>query len=109
MCFVTIVFFFFKQKTAYEIGTGDWSSDVCSSDPVAVESGVYAIANLVELLTGGDPRKVLFDTKQMRQHLSRCFSSQKFESFPKQSSPVARTSDKDTYRAIEVNFTSQKY
>ena len=27
-----ILFFFFKQKTAYEIGTGDWSSDVCSSD-----------------------------------------------------------------------------
>ena len=27
-----IIFFFFKQKTAYEIGTGDWSSDVCSSD-----------------------------------------------------------------------------
>ena len=26
------LFFFFKQKTAYEIGTGDWSSDVCSSD-----------------------------------------------------------------------------
>ena len=26
------IFFFFKQKTAYEIGTGDWSSDVCSSD-----------------------------------------------------------------------------
>jgi len=24
--------FFFKRKTAYEIGTGDWSSDVCSSD-----------------------------------------------------------------------------
>ena len=29
------VFFFFKQKTAYEIGTGDWSSDVCSSDLIA--------------------------------------------------------------------------
>ena len=26
------VFFFFKQKTAYEIHSGDWSSDVCSSD-----------------------------------------------------------------------------
>src|SRR5881394_4476083 len=25
-------FFFFKQKTAYEIGWCDWSSDVCSSD-----------------------------------------------------------------------------
>ena len=24
--------FFFKQKTAYEIMSGDWSSDVCSSD-----------------------------------------------------------------------------
>eukprot|EP01043_Picozoa_sp_COSAG02_P116518 COSAG02_NODE_52941_length_305_cov_0.388350_2_plen_26_part_01 len=23
---------FFKQKTAYEIMSGDWSSDVCSSD-----------------------------------------------------------------------------
>src|SRR5216117_3834901 len=27
-----VVFFFFKQKTAYEIRKGDWSSDVCSSD-----------------------------------------------------------------------------
>src|SRR5213083_1778444 len=25
-------FFFFKQKTAYEITANDWSSDVCSSD-----------------------------------------------------------------------------
>ena len=29
--------FFFKQKTAYEIGTGDWSSDVCSSDLALME------------------------------------------------------------------------
>ena len=28
-------FFFFKQKTAYEILTCDWSSDVCSSDLAA--------------------------------------------------------------------------
>ena len=27
-----IIFFFFKQKTAYEIYQCDWSSDVCSSD-----------------------------------------------------------------------------
>src|SRR5216117_2283886 len=27
-----MLFFFFKQKTAYEIRKGDWSSDVCSSD-----------------------------------------------------------------------------
>ena len=28
----SICFFFFKQKTAYEIYQCDWSSDVCSSD-----------------------------------------------------------------------------
>src|SRR3546814_12952255 len=29
---MTIDFFFFKQKTAYEMRISDWSSDVCSSD-----------------------------------------------------------------------------
>src|SRR5213596_1424391 len=35
------VFFFFKQKTAYEIRPCDWSSDVCSSDlePRALRGG----------------------------------------------------------------------
>src|SRR3546814_8495418 len=28
-------FFFFKQKTAYEMRISDWSSDVCSSDLVS--------------------------------------------------------------------------
>src|SRR3546814_11733431 len=35
LCFVFIFigsFFFFKQKTAYEMRISDWSSDVCSSD-----------------------------------------------------------------------------
>src|SRR5213079_3687973 len=35
MLVVSATFFFFKQKTAYEITTGDWSSDVCSSDLVS--------------------------------------------------------------------------
>src|SRR3546814_6477526 len=30
-------FFFFKQKTAYEMRISDWSSDVCSSD-LAIEA-----------------------------------------------------------------------
>src|SRR3546814_5171380 len=30
-------FFFFKQKTAYEMRISDWSSDVCSSDLLAEE------------------------------------------------------------------------
>src|SRR3546814_2892801 len=30
--FLFVLFFFFKQKTAYEMRISDWSSDVCSSD-----------------------------------------------------------------------------
>src|SRR3546814_4317431 len=61
MCVVMIVcivvytfcddFFFFKQKTAYEMRISDWSSDVCSSDlscepelsawPGSVSQGLY--------------------------------------------------------------------
>src|SRR3546814_4905377 len=31
------LFFFFKQKTAYEMRISDWSSDVCSSDLVIMK------------------------------------------------------------------------
>src|SRR3546814_15049895 len=33
-----LCFFFFKQKTAYEMRISDWSSDVCSSDLVIFEA-----------------------------------------------------------------------
>src|SRR3546814_9731991 len=33
------IFFFFKQKTAYEMRISDWSSDVCSSDLASLGSG----------------------------------------------------------------------
>src|SRR3546814_7523954 len=33
-CVCIFVFFFVKQKTAYEMRISDWSSDVCSSDLV---------------------------------------------------------------------------
>src|SRR3546814_3543167 len=33
-----VFFFFFKQKTAYEMRISDWSSDVCSSDLHCVAS-----------------------------------------------------------------------
>src|SRR3546814_4711671 len=32
---IILIFFFFKQKTAYEMRISDWSSDVCSSDLLA--------------------------------------------------------------------------
>src|SRR3546814_15634204 len=37
--FEIVFFFFFKQKTAYEMRISDWSSDVCSSDLSPSEAG----------------------------------------------------------------------
>src|SRR3546814_21173812 len=37
-----LFFFFFKQKTAYEMRISDWSSDVCSSD-LALALGIARI------------------------------------------------------------------
>src|SRR3546814_4782833 len=39
-CVLYVVFFFFKQKTAYEMRISDWSSDVCSSDLAGRQLGV---------------------------------------------------------------------
>src|SRR3546814_5294560 len=38
-CADLFFFFFFKQKTAYEMRISDWSSDVCSSDLSTWDSG----------------------------------------------------------------------
>src|SRR3546814_6789914 len=35
----SFIFFFFKQKTAYEMRISDWSSDVCSSDLFGIKVG----------------------------------------------------------------------
>src|SRR3546814_8934501 len=43
--FCIFVFFFFKQKTAYEMRISDWSSDVCSSD---LEPGAADVAAPLE-------------------------------------------------------------
>src|SRR3546814_4124131 len=55
-CLLRLVFFFFfKQKTAYDMRISDWSSDVCSSDlsfietlvPRAVSNGYRYIQSFV--------------------------------------------------------------
>src|SRR3546814_4446319 len=66
LCF----FFFFKQKTAYEMRISDWSSDVCSSDLVTLPSG----ENWRESATyvGGDA-VVVVETPLGRMGLSICY------------------------------------
>ena len=55
---VFIVFFFFKQKTAYEIYQCDWSSDVCSSDLKVFNdteghlAGDHILKEIASIMTG---------------------------------------------------------
>src|SRR3546814_18776548 len=41
--FILRFFFFFKQKTAYEMRISDWSSDVCSSDLIVEAKAILAL------------------------------------------------------------------
>src|SRR3546814_3741530 len=67
-----LVFFFFKQKTAYEVRISDWSSDVCSSDlsgdgsnPGGDDNGDSnqsdTATQLGEMLNGFDPGALFND------------------------------------------------
>src|SRR3546814_4523724 len=84
MC-AMVRFFFFKQKTAYEMRISDWSSDVCSSDLIGQVEGhrldagdvVAAAMDLIrdqdrrverpiEILVALLDRKVLFHVREQR-------------------------------------------
>src|SRR3546814_2399981 len=55
------MFVFFKQKTAYEMRISDWSSDVCSSDLIDLQTYNYlalAIANAHGITGDSLPRNL---------------------------------------------------
>src|SRR3546814_8363137 len=56
-------FFFFKQKTAYDMRISDWSSDVCSSE-LSAEVDFALIPKYAHLFGGinGDVNKTSFKT-----------------------------------------------
>src|SRR3546814_11784157 len=54
---IIFLFFFFKQKTAYEMRISDWSSDVCSSD-LLLESGVFRPRNRLDPAVDGGQQVV---------------------------------------------------
>src|SRR3546814_1469008 len=43
-----VLFFFFKQKTAYEMRISDWSSDVCSSDLLSLGIFVSCLSTITD-------------------------------------------------------------
>src|SRR3546814_4963401 len=56
--------FFFKQKTAYELRISDWSSDVCSSDLIALSGsdGAISLEPAGQLELSGAPLENLHQT-----------------------------------------------
>src|SRR3546814_3538574 len=60
-------FFFFKQKTAYEMRISDWSSDVCSSDlPAGGGTPVPALDPLKKI---GPPTPTLGEKSPLKDYL----------------------------------------
>src|SRR3546814_9513715 len=55
-----LLFFFFKQKTAYEMRISDWSSDVCSSDLEA-----HRVERRHRLITARGPRLAAIEQRQL--------------------------------------------
>ena len=61
-------FFFFKQKTAYEIKECDWSSDVCSSD---LETHLNKKINIKFTdRRKGDPAKLFANSQKAKKILN---------------------------------------
>src|SRR3546814_3929568 len=62
--FAQYFFFFFKQKTAYEMRISDWSSDVCSSDLKlsTPRRGCSGLAYSVDYVTSANPMDERIDT-----------------------------------------------
>src|SRR3546814_10086255 len=58
------MFFFFKQKTAYEMRISDWSSDVCSSD-LHLQAANAAIRLVKEQAAAGNRPALAADLAQL--------------------------------------------
>src|SRR3546814_1894987 len=73
--YVNFVFFFFKQKTAYEMRISDWSSDVCSSDlSDSIDSQSLAL-----VVTVSGSRKILLSSNSLGPRLASTFTSRSEE------------------------------
>src|SRR3546814_5330747 len=70
-------FFFFKQKTAYEMRISDWSSDVCSSDLPPGPDAVSAASMLVRLSlpAGAEHAQTLKRRSEERRVGKECVST----------------------------------
>src|SRR3546814_15009416 len=74
------MFFFFKQKTAYEMRISDWSSDVCSSDLTDPD---LAFPYLLLLVSGGHCQLLLVSGVGVYRRLATTIDDAAGEAFDK--------------------------
>src|SRR3546814_3275783 len=86
-----IFFFFFKQKTAYEMRISDWTSDVCSSDLDVPLLG-HVLAVVAHALAGarlGDAGELGLEFAEVEalergQPVARCLAARGLQQAPAQ-------------------------
>ena len=66
-----VFFFFFKQKTAYEIYQCDWSSDVCSSDLPREKGGTQIFFGQDLILKKSDTNNIYMDILDLHEFYSK--------------------------------------
>src|SRR3546814_7082310 len=71
------LFFFFKQKTAYDMRISDWSSDVCSSDLRSVMA--RAATTTTRRRANGKPQVPFVHKLALNQWLLSLFDVKRFE------------------------------
>src|SRR3546814_6935772 len=80
-CCYSLFFFFFKQKTAYEMRISDWSSDVCSSDLCAFHALSDQPTRLVAFSDDMDGLRKVPDNvpnkEMLSQHLGKPLTDRK--------------------------------
>ncbi|OCT77163.1 hypothetical protein XELAEV_18032359mg [Xenopus laevis] len=76
--------------------------------PNGNDCGVYAIANVCELLANGDPTGCRYDEKRMRQHLIECLERGEITPFPKEAQCFSRSVTKRQKRDKERNTKCSK-
>src|SRR3546814_1983301 len=93
---VVVLFFLFKQKTAYELRISDWSSDVCSSDLKRCERAAsrwVSPAAEASLARGSSPRPA---ATRRHDHARARFSPSRWTVFGSElSDKIGRASCRD--------------
>src|SRR3546814_18322250 len=100
-----IFFFFFKQKTAYEMRISDWSSDVCSSDlatlPKSIEKEALTLEEAAQLI---DARAAAAPAKKGRKAAAKKPAEKK----PPAKKKAALQKVAATYATISATYPSPR-